>query len=161
MIKLEKYNEEGAQFGVLLPEYGDKASEKFVGALKPKQVIVADFKKPRNYQFHKKWFALVNFAYDHWTPNEIKVTKWENVVPEKSFERFRKDIIILSGRYDAVYRLDGSFVIEPKSISFASMDEIEFSKLYNATKTVILERILTNYTEKDLDFVIKELERFD
>ena len=55
-IKLQKYYEEGARFGVLLPEYGDEESEKFVDKLKLKETIVADFKKPRNYEFHKKWF---------------------------------------------------------------------------------------------------------
>ncbi len=159
-IKLEKFNEEGAQFGVLLPEYGDEVSEKFVGKLKVNEVIVADFTKPRNYEFHKKWFALVKFAYEHWEPSAFQDSKWEGVVPQKSFDRFRKDLIILSGRYDAVYRVDGSIRIEAKSISFASMDNEEFKELYNSTINVVLDKILTTYTLDDLKKMVEKVEAF-
>jgi hypothetical protein len=159
-IKLQKYYEEGARFGVLLPEHGDEESEKFVDKLKLKETIVADFKKPRNYEFHKKWFALVKFAYDHWEPSAFQNSKWEGVVPEKSFDRFRKDLIILSGRYDAVYRVDGSVRIEAKSISFANMNQEEFKKLYNSTVNVILDKILTTYSLKDLEEIVKKVEAF-
>jgi len=91
----------------------------------------------------------------------LEDAKWKDVVPEKSFDRFRKDLIIMSGRYDAVYRVDGSVRIEAKSISFASMNEEEFKELWNATTTVILEKVLTNYTSDDLKEVVLKLEQFD
>ena len=40
------------------------------------------------------------------------------------------------------------------------MDEEEFNKLWNSTISVILERVLTNYTKKDLDLTVKKLETF-
>jgi hypothetical protein len=135
----------------------DKDSADFIDKLKYNQVIVADFKKSRNYNFHKKYFALIKFAYEHWTPSQFEKSKFEGVIPEKSFERFRKDIIILSGRFDAVYRVDGSVRIEAKSISFASMNEESFAELYSATIDVILKKILVNYTEKELDDVVNEI----
>ena len=157
-ITLQKFNEEGAVGGILIP--ADEESQKFVGKLILNDVITADFKKPRNYGFHKKWFALVKFAYDHWIPAKLEDPRWTNVVPEKSFDRFRKDIIIMSGRFDAVYRVDGSVRIEAKSISFGSMSEEEFNELYQATTTVILEKILTTYNEKELSLTVAKLEQF-
>lgn len=143
---------------MIIPE--DQNSAEFISNLKTGQVITAEFKKPRNYRFHKKYFALLNFAYENWEPLEFQDSKWQGITPEKSFERFRKDLIILSGHYEAVYRVDGSIRIEPKSIAFANMDEEQFNELYDATINVILKKILKNYTKQDLQNVLNELESF-
>jgi hypothetical protein len=142
----------------MIPDDPDTAD--YLNKLKMGEVVVADFKKPRNYNFHKKYFALIKYSFDNWEPIALEDSKWEGVVPEKSFERFRKDLIILAGRYNAVYRIDGSLRIEAQSISFAKMDSGGFAELYDATINVILNKILTNYTRDDLDRVIEELERF-
>lgn len=157
-ITLQKFETAGAESGVLLP--ADETSAKFVGKLIKNDVITSDFVKPRNYRFHKKWFALVKFAFDHWKPSSLEDSRWKDVVPEKSFDRFRKDLIILCGMFNAVYRIDGSVRIEAKSISFAKMDEEEFKELWNITSKVILEHVLTNYTKDDLDNTVKQLEQF-
>ncbi len=143
---------------MIIPD--DKESADFIDKMKYNQVITADFKKPRNYSFHKKYFALIKYAYENWQPEEFESPEWEGVVPEKSFDRFRKDLIILSGRYNAVYRIDGSVRIEAESISFASMTEEGFAELYDATINVILKKILTNYSREDIDGVIEEVEAF-
>ena len=158
-ITLQKFEAEGASHGILVP--ADEQSAKFVGKLIKNDVVTSDFVKPRNYRFHRKWFALVKFAYEHWQPSHLQDAKWKDVIPEKSFDRFRKDLIIMTGRYDAVYRVDGSVRIEAKSISFASMDEEEFQKLWNSTTTVILDKVLMNYTLDDLKQVVAKLEQFD
>ena len=143
---------------VLIPDDDDSAG--WIAKLKSGQVISSDFKKPRNYNFHKKYFALIKYAYENWQPEEFESPEWEGVTPEKSFDRFRKDLIILSGRYDAVYRVDGSVRIEAQSISFASMTEDSFAELYDATINVILKKILRNYSREDIDRVVEQLEGF-
>jgi len=158
-ITLQKFETSGAESGVLLPV--DENSAKFVGKLIQNDVITSDFVKPRNYRFHKKWFALVKFAFEHWKPSTLEDSRWKNVIPEKSFDRFRKDLIILCGMFDAVYRIDGSVRIEAKSISFAKMDEEQFLELWKLTTKVILEHVLTNYTDKELERVVPFLEEFD
>lgn len=144
--------------GILVPE--DDAAEKLVDKMKVGQVIYADFKRQRNIQFHRKYFALLNFAYSHWEPAHLADPKWEGVKPLKSFNRFRKDLAILSGIYEATYRVDGSVRIEAKSISFGRMSEEEFEELYSNTIDVILERILVSYTREQLDQVVFELMGF-
>ena len=109
----------------------------------------------RNYQFHRKWWALVSFAFDYWNPEE------ENMVGEKNLERFRKDIIILSGFHDSYIRLDGSTRIEPKSISFASMSEDEFEDLYGKSIDVIVKYVLKHYTGDMLRSVMEQVEDFE
>jgi hypothetical protein len=75
-------------------------------------------------------------------------------------ETFRKDITILAGRGKPVYRMDGSFTVEAESISFANMKEKEFIELYEATAKVILDNVLTNYSEQELALVLQKLEGF-
>lgn len=143
---------------MIIPD--DKQTADFIDRLKYSQIFTADFKRPRNYLFHKKYFALIKYAYENWEPQEFKDAEWKGVVPEKSFDRFRKDLIILSGRYHAVYRVDGSVRIEAESISFASMSEESFAELYDATINVILKKILTNYSREDIDKVIETIEGY-
>lgn len=94
--------------------------------IKLNEVYVYDFKKPRNYEFHKKFFALVNMVFQ----NQEQYTNAEHL---------RKDLIIESGNYDLRYDLHGVEIKEAKSISFSSMDEIVFSELYNSVIDVIIK----------------------
>lgn len=109
----------------------------------------------RNVDHHRKWWALVNHAFDCWEPDE------GNLVGEKNLDRFRKDLIILAGFYEQHVRLDGSTRIEPKSISFANMDQDEFELLYDKTIDVIIKHVLRNYTGDELRAVIDQIMEFD
>ena len=46
----------------------------------------------------------------------------------KNFDRFRKDLTVLSGFYNATYTFRGDVRLEPKSLSFGSMCEEEFGQ---------------------------------
>lgn len=130
----------------------DIPSQEWANKIKHGEVIHADFKRVRNYQFLRKWFALLNVGFDNWEPGEID-SKYG--VPEKNFERFRADIVILCGYYDNVVRLDGSVRIEPRSVSFSRMTEEEFSELYNKTINVLLKHVYdANMTAKALDNIV-------
>lgn len=116
----------------------DPQSGEWAEKIKAGQVIRGKFTKMRNAAFHRKFFALLNLAYEYWEPGEID-SKYGK--PEKNFERFRKDLTILAGYYDTVINIKGEVRVEAKSISFASMDNDEFEKLYNAVLDVVLKRI--------------------
>ena len=119
----------------------------------------------RNVQFHRKYFALLNHAFDCWEPPEGILGGFDpssTTSPiTKNFERFRKDIIILCGFYESVWRVDGIAVLEPQSISFAKMDEDEFETLFTKTIDVICKHVLTNYTGDELRRVIDEILAFE
>jgi hypothetical protein len=88
--------------------------------------VEIEVKVKRNYKFHKKFFALLNMVF-------------ENQEVFTDFELFRKELTILSGFYTEYVTFDGEVKREAKSISFASMDEIEFGDLYQKfADTVIL-----------------------
>jgi len=144
--------------GVLVPD--NEQSRDFISKLKTGKTIHADFKNKRNARFHRKYFALLNFAFSHWEPLNLQDPKWKGVTPKKSFNRFRKDLAILSGFYDATYRVDGSVRVEAKSVSFSKMKEEDFEELYSNTIDVIIQKILTTYTHEELDRTILEVMSF-
>jgi len=122
-------------------------------------MISGIFKKPRNPRFHAKFFALLNTLYDQWEPQE---TEYKGVLAQKSFENFRKELIILAGYYDVVSSLKGETRVEAKSVSFGSMEEAEFEKLYMAVHTIGMQKILNQkgWTDKDLNEAVDRLMGF-
>jgi hypothetical protein len=79
--------------------------------------IEYEWKKKRNYKFHKKFFALIDLVY-------------ENQEQFNNKELLRKQLTIKAGFYDTFFDIDGVEQREAHSISFASMDENEFQELY-------------------------------
>jgi hypothetical protein len=127
----------------------DSESGEWANKIKIGQVVHADFKRMRNYKFHKKLFALLNLAYEYWQPGEINS---EYGIPEKSFERFRKDLTILAGYYHVEHSLSRKHMrIEADSISFAKMDNETFEKLYNSILGVITKKILPNMSRDEIE----------
>ena len=120
---------------------------------------IVDFEAifPRNGKFHRKFFALLNFAFDSWDPKRQRKS-YKGVPVQKNFERFRKDIIIQAGFYEQTFNLDGAMKLEAKSISFAAMDDEEFEGVYSAVATVILQKVLVTYKGRaQLDEVMNQL----
>ena len=133
-----------------------EADAELLTKIKVGAVVKLKLTRMRNYKYHRKYFALIDFAFSYWTPTELPDPRWPDVVPEKNFDRFRKDLIIRAGYYDATYRLNGDTRIEAKSISFANMSEDEFEKLFSATIDVVLSDVCTQYTEEMLRDVVEQ-----
>lgn len=84
-----------------------------------------EYKKKRNPKFHRKYFALMNLAH-------------QNQDDYEHLNDVRHDVIVTAGFYeDIVNKLTGEVFRKAKSISFDSMDELEFTDLYEKSKTVI------------------------
>lgn len=109
--------------GVFVP-YDDADHEK---AKKIAAGTVVKAGKPRNYQFHKKAFALMMAGFS----NQEKYP---------SFEIFRKVMTILAGYYDEVESKRGVEYI-PRSLSYENMNAEEFEEWYNAVLPVIANHI--------------------
>jgi hypothetical protein len=141
--------------GVLVP--CDPQATEYIAGLKLGVAVRAEVKRMRNYQFHKKLFALLNFAFETWEPVE---PTYKGQVVAKNFNQFRNDVVVLAGFYETTMTLKGDVRVIAKSLSFASMEQDEFDALYSAVVNVILSKILKNYTRDDLDNVINRLMDF-
>lgn len=85
-----------------------------------------EVKQLRNAKFHRKFFALINMIF-------------ENQEIYKNRDRLRKDLIIEAGFYDEWVDVYGEIKREAKSISFGSMKEAEFAKLYSRVVDEIIK----------------------
>lgn len=112
--------------------------------------------RERSPKFHRKWFALARVIYDAWKET-LKPLEYKGAEVEPSFDKFRKDLTIMAGFYEATYNFRGEVQVQAKSISFANMDTEEFEKLYEATCNVGLKYVLKNYKREDLDAVIEQM----
>lgn len=135
----------------------DQQAADYIAKLKLGSVVKVKASRMRNPRFHRKFFALLNVAFDSWEP-PAAMFKGERV--QKNFEQFRNDVTVLAGYYETTVTLKGETRVVAKSISFGNMDQDEFDALYSATVNVILSRILTNYTRDDLDNVVEQILRF-
>ncbi|EEK8465856.1 DUF1367 family protein [Salmonella enterica] len=46
----------------------DPGTSEFLHLLPTGQLLTGEFRKPRNYAFHKKFFKLLSLGYHYWTP---------------------------------------------------------------------------------------------
>lgn len=110
--------------GSLLPAH-DSDYEK-LKKIKLNKMVEVEITQKRNLKFLRKFFALINLVY-------------QNQDHYNNIDHLRYDLTIESGFYNVRYnKFTGEEIIEPKSISFSSMDEVEFSDLYNKFLTTVV-----------------------
>jgi hypothetical protein len=129
-------------FGEFLLPATDHAAEE-VAKLDTDRGYMASITEIRNIDHHRKYFALINEAYDCWEPpiRDDLPNKYQDVDIKKDREGFRKDLQILAGYYTAYYRLNGDVRLESKSIAFDKMDQPAFEELYDAVREVIVNMV--------------------
>ena len=126
----------------LVPMGDDDYEEK--KKLKLGQTYSVEIKVARNADFHRKYFALIAYAWEFL--NEQETARF------KSKDNFRKYLEMAAGHCDIIYhpRLQ-EFVEIPKSISFGSMDNTAFSELYERVKDVIFSIIGDRVTRDEFE----------
>ena len=112
--------------------------------LKLGETYSVEIKVVRNVDFHRKYFALIAYAWEFL--NEQETERF------KDKENFRKYIEIAAGHCDVIFhpRLQ-EFVEIPKSIAFAKMDNTAFSDLYGRVKDVIFSIIGDRVTQEEFE----------
>lgn len=126
----------------LVPLDDDDFEEK--KKLKLGQTYSVEVKVARNVDFHRKYFALIAYAWEFLNEQETERFKGK--------ENFRKYLEISAGHCDVIFhpRLQ-EFVEIPKSISFGSMDNTAFSELYERVKDVIFSIIGDRVTREEFE----------
>lgn len=85
-----------------------------------------EYKNVRNPGHHRKYFAMLNMVF-------------QNQELYNNIDHLRSDLTIEAGYYDLRANIHGEEIKEPKSISFASMDQSQFDEYYNACLDVIVK----------------------
>lgn len=145
--------------GALAPATDEDAEA--LRKIKTGAAVRVEIRQIRNYKFLQKFFCLAKFAFDIWSET-VPPMEYKGQPVKPDFDRFRRDLIILSGRFDATYNARGEVRLEAKSISFSSMSEDDFEKLYSEVINVILSKILSGsgMTEDQLRGHVDEVLRY-
>jgi hypothetical protein len=118
---------------------------------------------PRSLPFHNKFMAMVRFAFDQWEPaSSRKRLKYKGAVILKDFDKFRDDMLILAGYGVAKFDLKERVSWEAQSISFDSMEQDDFEKVYAAMYEALYEHIFVakGYTRESFNEVLAKFEKF-
>ena len=126
----------------LVPLGDDDYDEK--KKLKLGQTYSVEVKVARNVDFHRKYFALISYAWEFLNEQETERFRTK--------ENFRKYVEVAAGHCDVIFhpRLQ-EYVEIPKSISFGKMDNAEFSDLYKRVKDVIFSIIGDRVTQDQFE----------
>lgn len=126
--------------GVLLPSSEDTeiAMQKIANG----EEFLIEVKKARNIKFHKKAFALLKVVF-------------ENQERYATLEDMRVEFKLKAGLYDEHITTKGKMIYVPKSMSFESMDELEFNELYSKFIDIALKHFAI-----DKEFLEREILRF-
>lgn len=125
----------------LVPNYDDDFDKK--KKLQIGGVYKVKVTQPRNYDFHKKYFALINCAWEYQTEGVVQHFK-------NSVDLFRKSVEMAAGHCETIYSITrNEWIEQPKSISFSKMSEIEFQELYDRVKDVLFSIFLKHISEDE------------
>ena len=105
-----------------------------IGKMPKGEPFEIQWKRQRNPKFHRKFMALIQFAWEN-KPESMD----GNYKMTKNFDDdFRKDIIKFAGYYTCHVNFRGDKEYHAKSIAFDNMNEYEFEELYSACIDVII-----------------------
>ena len=119
--------------------------------LKVGSTVKCKVSNPRNYEHHKKFFALVRLTFDNLPSNLAEYFKVHN--EEDMLRRFKRDL----GYFKTSLNERGEKEIEYQSISFSAMEQHEFERFYNQCIDLVLYKYLKGIDKEDL---ITEIENF-
>lgn len=127
----------------LIPLYDADYDEK--KKLKIGSIYEVTIRLSRNIDFHRKYFALIQCAWEY--QNERTVNHFKNDI-----NVFRKTVEIAAGWCEPVYSIDRKEWLDlPKSIAFDKMDNTEFTDLYDRVKDVLFKYFLKHITCEEFE----------
>lgn len=125
----------------LVPMYDSDYDDK--RRLKIGDTVLCRISKPRNYEFHKKFFALVRLTFEN-LPERLHMML--NIHSEEDMLTCLKLDLGLA----AVVYHGGRQIVRPGSISFAAMDNTEFERFYQRCVDIILHTYLRGTDRQEL-----------
>lgn len=124
-------------------EADDLETEEILSKLKINEVVRVNYSKPRNYEHHKKFRAMINLVFS----NQDKYETEEDLIIE---------LKLRAGHYKEHLTLRGKVIYVPESLSFENCDQIEFEKFYNKAINICLKYFI----KADNEELIQEIVRF-
>lgn len=132
----------------LIPMYDSDLDEKH--RLRIGDNVLCTIKRPRNYEFHKKYWALLRLTVAN-LPHLIQ-QQMQIFTEEDLLDCLKIDLGLFTTRWHG-----GRQIVKTGSISFAKMDNSEFEKFFSRSVDAIL-RIYLRGTDRQA--LIEEVENY-
>lgn len=132
----------------LIPMYDSDLDEKH--RLRIGDNVLCTIKRPRNYEFHKKYFALLRLTVAN-LPHLIQ-QQMQIFTEEDLLDCLKIDLGLFTTRWHG-----GRQIVKTGSISFARMDNTEFERFFSRSVDAIL-RIYLRGTDRQA--LIEEVENY-
>ena len=132
----------------VIPMYDSDLDEKH--RLRIGDNVLCTIKRPRNYDFHKKYFALLRLTVAN-LPHLIQ-QQMQIFTEEDLLDCLKIDLGLFTTRWHG-----GRQIVKTGSISFAKMDNTEFEKFFSRSVDAIL-RIYLRGTDRQA--LIEEVENY-
>ncbi|MDD7529342.1 MAG: DUF1367 family protein [Prevotellaceae bacterium] len=132
----------------LIPMYDSDLDEKH--RLRIGDNVLCTIKRPRNYEFHKKYWALLRLTVAN-LPHLIQ-QQMQIFTEEDLLDCLKIDLGLFTTRWHG-----GRQIVKTGSISFAKMDNTEFEKFFSRSVDAIL-RIYLRGTDRQA--LIEEVENY-
>lgn len=132
----------------LIPMYDSDLDEKH--RLRIGDNVLCTIKRPRNYEFHKKYFALLRLTVAN-LPHLIQ-QQMQIFTEEDLLDCLKIDLGLFTTRWHG-----GRQIVKTGSISFAKMDNTEFERFFTRSVDAIL-RIYLRGTDRQA--LIEEVENY-
>ena len=132
----------------LIPMYDSDLDQKH--RLRIGDNVLCTIKRPRNYEFHKKYFALLRLTVAN-LPHLIQ-QQMQIFTEEDMLDCLKIDLGLFTTRWHG-----GRQIVKTGSISFAKMDNIEFERFFSRSVDAIL-RIYLRGTDRQA--LIEEVENY-
>jgi len=151
-IKIAVIKSFAGMTAVLAPATEDDAE--LLKSMKLGETYTFEFKKMRNSQFHRKFFALLKIVLDN-MPDEIRDQR--NI---HTMDGFLIDLKLLLGHYDLFVSIEGTPMYVPKSISFSAMGQEEFERFYKRTIDIVISKHTAGMDGRELERMVSQVVNF-
>lgn len=121
----------------------DEQSEDWLRKIANGDLVMAEIRKPRNIQHHRKLWALLKLVCDNMD---------QPITPEMLL-----GIIKLRTGYCDVVQTRKGDVVMPKSIAFESMDQLAFNEFWEKAVDFILSNVLLGVDSEALEREVYEM----
>lgn len=118
----------------------DEETHKRLKRLKKGHYYSFKYKVMRNYKFHKKFFSLLNLAF-------------QNQELFDSFDWFREHTLLGAGHFEQSTTPDGKIMYKTKSISFEKCTEQEFEEVYQKVVSFLMSKY--DFTDEFIDQLLE------
>ena len=115
----------------------DEAGESAMRSIGQGEIISVEVKRPRNVQFHRKFFAMLSIIL-------------ANQDYYKSIDDLLDVCKIRTGHCRTIVTRDGEVKV-PMSISFAAMDDVAFAAFYDRAVAWVVTEVIPGLKRRDLD----------